>query len=495
MALSHRNTSRFSTSIWPGFVDAMTALILVLFFVLSIFMIVQFVLRDRITGQSEQLEELNVQVANLADALGLERSRADQQAQLVSTVSAERDAAFAEITEYEDRISGLINENAQLATDLQESEAESAERLSVNDMLQRLATELRAEKEALETQVAEQSEALSAAESERLAEIAAADLLRERLQSSQAELTAMALSLEDERQRAQETLTLLAAAEAARDRLADEAQETNAQALTEAEQATAELAQARSLLSQEEEISSEAQRQVALLNQQTAALRQQLDGLQGLLDEAEARDAAANVQIEALGANLNTALARVAAEERARAELEARERERLATEAAELGEQAQDLRRYRSEFFGRMRDILGERPGVRIAGDRFVFDSEVLFAQGSANLGAEGQEQLSEVAQVLNEVATDLPTDLNWILRVDGHTDVVPVGFNSQFDNNWELSTARALSVVEFLIDQEGIPPERLAVTGFGEFQPVDPGETPEAFARNRRIELKFTER
>ncbi len=494
MALSRRNTGRFSGTIWPGFVDAMTALILVLFFVLSIFMIVQFVLRDRISGQTQQLEELNLQVANLADALGLERSRADRQAQLVSTVTSERDAALAELTGFEDRLAVLLARNTDLADRLAASEAESAARLSANEVLQRVAAELREEQLALEQQLAEQADALSEAEAERLAESAAAEMLRERLENSGAELTAMALALEEERRKAEDTLTLLAAAEAARDRLAEQGQSSEA-AMSEAERRAAELAQARQLLADQEEISAEGQRQIALLNQQTATLRQQLDGLQGLLDEARMKDLEAKVQIETLGVNLNAALARAAAEERARAELERRERERLAMEAAELGEEARDLRRYRSEFFGRMRQILGDRKGVRVVGDRFVFDSEVLFAQGSATLGPEGRVQLSDVAQVLRAVADDIPTDLNWILRVDGHTDSVPVGTSSQFSDNWELSTERALSVVKYLEDVEGIPPEHLAATGFGEFQPLDPADTPEAYARNRRIELKFTER
>jgi chemotaxis protein MotB len=494
MALSRRNTGRLPATIWPGFVDAMTALILVLFFVLSIFMIVQFVLRDQISGQTQELDQLNLQVANLADALGLERSRGDRQAELLATISSERDAAMAEITEYEERVAQLLARSTELTARLEASEAESAQRLSANEALQRLAAELREESEGLEQQVADQAEALSEAEAERLAQAAAAEMLRERLEGSEAELTALSLSLEEERQRAEETLTLLAAAEAARERL-EEQQEERQEALSEAERLADRLAQARRLLAEEEDVSAEAQRQVALLNQQTASLREQLDGLQDLLDRASARDAAARVQIETLGTNLNSALARAAAEERKRAELEARERERLAAEAAELDEEARNLRRYRSEFFGRMRDILGEREGVRVVGDRFVFDSEVLFAPGSAILGPEGRAQVSQVARVLEEVADDIPSELNWIVRVDGHTDSIPVGFNSQFADNWELSTARALSVVKYMIEAEGIPPERLAATGFGEYQPIDQGRSPEALARNRRIELKFTER
>ena len=259
-------------------------------------------------------------------------------------------------------------------------------------------------------------------------------------------------------------------------------------ALTETERRAAELAQARALLAEEQEISAEGQREVALLNQQTAELRAQLDGLQGLLDDSAARDIEARIQIERLGSNLNAALARVAAEERARADLEARERARLEAEAV-------DLERYRSEFFGRMSQILGEREGVQVVGDRFVFPSEVLFAPGSATLGAAGQAQVARVAEVIRGIADQIPAEIDWVLRVDGHTDRTPVTPGGAFADNWELSQARALSVVRYMNLVQGLPANRLAATGFGEFQPIDSGDSPEALARNRRIELKFTER
>jgi chemotaxis protein MotB len=526
MALSRRGAGRFSAQIWPGFVDAMTAMILVLFFVLSIFMIVQFVLRDTITGQGQQLEALSVQVANLADALGLERSRADREAALVATLTDERaaaearieglledrEAAAARIADFEAQVASLIARNTDLTAGLEAARAENAERLSASEALQASLAQARAEldagaeaarlaaarREALEALVASlrsdvgdlearasaQGERLDEAEAARLVEAAAAEELRRRLADSSAELTAMTMSLEAERKKAEETLTLLAAAEAARDRLAGE----KAATISEAERQAAALAQAEALLSEEKQVSAEGQRQVALLNQQTAQLRQQLDSLQGLLDAAEAEDAAAEVQIEKLGANLNAALARVAVEEQRRAELEARERARLEAEA-------KDLERYRSEFFGRMREILGSREGVEVVGDRFVFPSEVLFAPGSATLNPAGQAQVARVATVIREIADEIPEDINWILRVDGHTDRTPVTPGGPFRDNWELSEARALSVVRYMVEEQGLPPERLAATGFGEYQPVDTGTSPEALARNRRIELKFTER
>jgi chemotaxis protein MotB len=495
---SRRGGYRASASIWPGFVDSMTALILVLFFVLSIFMIVQFVLRDTISGQGRELDALSVQVANLADALGLARSEANQREELISTLSEQRVADAGRIADFQEQVAALLTRNLTLddslsearerATDLESALGEARAEADAGAEAARLAA---ARREALEALVASlkadaaaTGAALDEAEAARITEAAAAEALRERLASSTAELTALSLSLEAERRRAEETLTKLAAAEAARDQLAGSEED----ALTAAERRAAELAQARALLAEKEQISTEAQRQVALLNQQTAALRRQLDGLQALVNASKAQDEDAQVRIETLGANLNAALARVAAEERARAELEARERERLEAEAT-------DLERYRSEFFGRMRQILGEREGVQVVGDRFVFPSEVLFAPGSATLGQEGRAQVARVAGVIRGIADDIPPEIDWILRVDGHTDKVPLGFGSAFRDNWELSQARALSVVRYMVDVEGLPANRIAAAGFGEFQPIDDRDTPEARARNRRIELKFTER
>ena len=481
-----------------------------------------------------------MQVANLADALGLERSRADRQAALVATLSDEKAAAEARIAgltdaqaaaeariaDFEAQVASLIARNTDISGQLTAARAENADRLSANEALQAslaqarsevdasveaarlaaarrealqaLVASLRSDVEGLKGQTAAQAARLDAAtaaaskqaaklddaEAARLAEAAAAEALRKKLESSSAELTAMTLSLEAERKKAEETLTLLAAAEAAKQQL----QDTNQTALSEADRRKAELAQANALLADQKQLSAESQRQVALLNQQTAQLRTQLESLQGLLDAAEISDAAKQVQIEKLGSNLNAALARVAVEQSRRAELEAKERERLAAEA-------KDLTRYRSEFFGRMRQILGSREGVQVVGDRFVFPSEVLFAPGSATLGPEGRAQIARVAAVIRDISDEIPPEINWVLRVDGHTDKTPVSPTSPFRDNWELSQARALSVVRFMTETQGIPPDRLAATGFGEYQPIDPGSSPEALARNRRIELKFTER
>ncbi|GGO61571.1 chemotaxis protein MotB [Roseovarius pacificus] len=600
MALSRRTGARFQASIWPGFVDAMTGLLLVLMFVLTIFMIVQFALRETITGQASKLDELSAEVDALAQALGLERdrnatlservgeltvtlgdarARQEEQAALIATLRSQTEeqaaalgAAQGRIASFEEQVAGLLSERDRALGQVSDLESERAELISEQEALQLALSNLRdevsageeaarlaaARREALEALVAdlradaadseaEQAELtrqvnqleteLSEEEKARLAEAAAAEALREKLKNADAELTSMTLALEEQRKRAEETLTLLAAAEVAQEdlderlaaallareetgedlaqseaRIAElEAQlaemgdvgdlrarlaaalaaraeaETRAEdRMSEAEQRAVLLAQARDKLAEQQEVASEAQKQQALLNRQVAALREQLSQLQGLLDDARAREAASDVQLQSLGNELNTALARVAAEERRRREAEE-------ARAKLLEEQKEDLERYRSEFFGRLRDVLGTHQGIRIEGDRFVFSSEVLFAPGEAELSAAGRGQIANVADILSDVIDDIPPEIDWVLQVDGHTDDVPVRPGAAFADNWELSQARALSVVRYMIDALGLPPARLSANGFGQYQPVNPADTAEARAQNRRIELKFT--
>lgn len=532
----------------------MTALLLVLIFVLTIFMIVQFVLRETITDQDKELETLGLQLTGLAEALGLEQQRSEglsdrvdalqsnllsaqdelsQNAALIATLTAQSEDQQARIAGFEEQVASLLASKAGLEADLsQEIDAKEAARLALAqarneiDVAAEQARLAAAKREALEALIAdlqgnveatkatladtlaalqatqqevdqrivteeglrqrieELASGLSETEKQRLAEAAAAEALRQKLRNSQDEISAMQLALEEQRQKAEDTLTLLAAAEAAKKQLQTE----KTVEMTEAERQRALLAQANDLLSQEREISAEGQRKIALLNQQTEELRKQLNALQGLLDAAAARDVEAQVQIESLGSNLNAALAQVAAEQRKIAAFEREERERLEAEA-------KDLRRFKSEFFGQLRDILGSREGVRIVGDRFVFSSEVLFDTGKAELGEGGKQEIRKVAGILKDIADQIPEGIDWILRVDGHTDNLPITGVSPFADNWELSQARALSVVRFLIEDQGIPANRLAANGFGEYQPVALGNTPEARAQNRRIELKFTER
>lgn len=547
MALSRRTGQRFQGSIWPGFVDAMTGLLLVLMFVLTIFMVVQFVLRETISGQESELSALNVEMAALAQALGLEQRRTEdlaaqlsemdvtlgqsramiaQQESLLLTLTLDRDASLAalsaaesQITAFEAQVAALLADRDAAIGAVAELEAEQGQLLSEQEALNLALAQARSEvdagaeaarlaaarREALEALIADlraeqaQTEAtaqaltgqvetlqsqLSEEEATRLAEAAAAQALRDRLQNADTELSAMTLALEQQRRRAEETLTLLAAAEAARDNLQTELSTQ----MTEAEREAALRAQAQRLLAEEQGRSTEAQRAQALLNQQVAALRNQLGQLQALLDDTKEREAAASIQVQSLGSDLNTALARAAAEERRRRQLEEAERARLEAEA-------QDLQRYRSEFFGRLRDVLGTQEGVQVVGDRFVFASEVLFPPGSANLSFAGRGEVAKVAEILSAIADDIPDGIDWVIRVDGHTDNIPLSGFGEFSDNWELSQARALSVVRYMSQSLGIPPDRLSANGFGEYNPINPANTEEARAQNRRIELKFTEK
>lgn len=575
MALNRRSGQRFQASIWPGFVDAMTGLLLVLIFVLTIFMVVQSIQTETITGQETELDRLSSQINQLSVALGGEQQRnfeledelgklgidlqgalsdkdflsrlvetltgeielrntalTDAQVRLtafeaqVATLLADRDTALGRVADLENNVAEGDSDRDALETALALARTEidagteaarlaAARREALEALIADLKTDADDQSQALAStreQLDQTTTALSEEEAAKLAEAAAAEALRARLEGSDAELTAMTLSLEAQRREAEETLTLLAAANASRTDLNERLLATLANseataedlaeailarkaaeadvdvALSDADRQKRLLALASAELSGLEDASVEDRQRLALLNAQVANLQGQMGQLQALLDGATADDVSDNVQIEALGSKLNTALARVASEQKRRAELEAAERARLEAEANQLAN-------YRSEFFGRLREILGDQQGVKVVGDRFVFDSEVLFASGSADLSQEGRFEISKVARILQEVAAVIPSGIDWVIRVDGHTDDIPINEGGRFDDNWELSQARALSVVRFMVDVFSFPPKRLAAAGFAEFQPVNPADTPEARAQNRRIELKLTER
>jgi chemotaxis protein MotB len=259
----------------------------------------------------------------------------------------------------------------------------------------------------------------------------------------------------------------LSGAETERDRL-----RASAEAGAGAASAQSQIAETQSKLNalsgsldSEKSVSARALAQVEILNQQIAALRRQLAALEATLDASEKKDKDSQSRIADLGQRLNVALA----------------------------QRVQELSRYRSDFFGKLREILGNRPDIRVVGDRFVFQSEVFFDSGQAVLSPEGRSELDKLAAALLELDKKIPPEIAWVLRVDGHTDVRPIA-SSQFPSNWALSAARAISVVQYLMTK-GVSPQRLVAAGFGEFQPLDPGNTEDAFRRNRRLELKLTER
>jgi chemotaxis protein MotB len=246
---------------------------------------------------------------------------------------------------------------------------------------------------------------------------------------------------------------------------ANEEQQRLATLAEEGAGAGSRIAELESKLSEEERVSSEALSQVALLNQQIAALRRQLATLEAALEAAELRDRESQVQIADLGRRLNAALA----------------------------QKVQELARYRSEFFGRLRTILGDRTDIEIVGDRFAMQSEIFFESGSATINPSGEAQLDKIATAIREIAAEIPADIPWVLRVDGHTDANPIA-TAQFPSNWYLSSARAIAVVNYLSAQ-GVPPQNLVAAGFGEHHPLTEGRSPADNTRNRRIEFKLTER
>ena len=435
-----RGGKRRAINIWPGFVDGLASLLLVVIFVLMVFMVAQYYLSTALTGRDERLLRLDREISELADLLNLER---DANAELRINL-------------------------AQLSSELQSS-------LSVRESLSSQLAALAEARDSLTGDLAAMVSAREAAE-RRLAGIAARSGLtaeelaeayttieadKEKIEAQLAEL-AILKSLRDE------MILKLASTESS---LADSADQAgrlrrrlvDAEALLAAQDARASELTAR--LSDATNLSEESQIKVDLLNRQIAALRQQLSRLETILQTRETENTAKDVRIADLGRRLNVALAN----------------------------KVQELARYRSEFFGRLREVLGDHPDISIVGDRFVFQSEVLFETASADLGDPGSRQMGQLARTLIELSANIPKEVDWILRVDGHTDHRPIS-TPQFRSNWELSTARAISVVKFLIDQ-GIPAERLAATGFGEFQPLDVEDSDAAFRKNRRIELKLTQR
>ncbi|KAB2665685.1 peptidoglycan -binding protein [Brucella tritici] len=343
MSLARNRRSQRHVDYWPGFVDALTTLLLAIMFLLTVFVLAQFLLSREVNNKDSVLARLNSQIQELTQLLSLERSNSQD------------------------------------------------------------------------------------------------------MQDTIANLQASLSSAESERSRLQSLLSEGSGAGAAAEKRAGELSES---------------------LDAEKQVSARALSQVELLNQQISALRRQIAALEDALNASESRDRESNAKIADLGRRLNVALA----------------------------QRVQELNRYRSDFFGRLREILSDKENIRIVGDRFVFQSEVLFPTGSADINPAGQDEMKKLADAVIQLNQEIPDDINWVLRVDGHTDNVPLTGTGRFRDNWELSSARATAVVKFLI-ANGVPANRLVAAGFGEYQPLDASDTPDARSKNRRIELKLTER
>ena len=435
----------------------------------------------------------------------------------VVTLKKQKEASSTKISEFESRVRQLLaeqvveqgavaeisEERASLQQSLLAAQATikaQLEKVALGEkqaeLLDEMITDLRLQNQsksdnlsdalALLATQQDQASVLAKQEIKRLAEAAAAEQLRKNFETSQAALSSLTLQLNEQRKQAEETLAMLAAAKSI--------EEVNPiKNLTEVDRRKALLAVAQTELLTIEEISTEAQRQMTLLSLEVAELRAQIGGLQSILGDFRRRDEANQVEITNLGGELNLALAQVASEERKNRLLQEAESDRLSKEAERLALVAKTLEQYKSEFFGRMRLLLEGRDGVSIVGDRFVFSSEVLFASGRADLTPEGQSEIAKITEVLKGITSEMPDDIDWILQVDGHTDDLAITGGIEFRNNWELSQARALSVVLFMVNTKGMDPRRLSANGFGEFQPLNTDNTGVARAQNRRIELKLT--
>jgi chemotaxis protein MotB len=420
MAVTPRSSRRSTIDIWPGFVDALAQLLMVIIFILLVFTAGQFYLSEALSGRDQALLQLQRQVDELGSLLALERRTTQELRVGAADLSAQLASSLAD----RDRLSGQLRDaDAIVSADKEKIELQLREIESLRRDLDALRS-VRADLEGKVAALAQQDPATLRDRTKELEARLASE--REKTSLAQKEIDARDVRLREAAGRADRAETGLTA---------------------------------------EKQISRNALARVDQLNAQLATLREQLSRIAAALDVSEAKVKEQQGQIVELGKRLNLALVN----------------------------KVEELARYRSEFFGRLREILGDRSDIRVVGDRFIFQSEVLFAPGSADLTEEAKKQLGPVMAALKELSAKIPPDINWILRIDGHTDRRPIS-NPQFPSKWELSTARALSVVRFAID-EGIPAARLAAAGFADKQPIDPRAADDAYRRNRRIELKLTER
>jgi chemotaxis protein MotB len=402
---------RRTVDIWPGFVDALAALLMVVMFVLLLFSVGQFLLTDALVGRDQTLDRLRSRITGLAEVLAMERKEKSDLQSRLSSLSGELEVTLKARDEFEKRLADMTLQAQESATELQQVEGElQLARNSIADKQQTLQ---------------QQSETIA-----------------DRDQTLQQQRDTIA----GNEQRLQQQGDTISGLETDRQRLQ-----------TSLEASQQDTAEQKVLVGQAQASVSELNDQIAALNEQLARINQALE-----VSEAELQDK--DVEIEDLGRRLNLALA----------------------------DKVEELSRYRSEFFGKLREALTDNPDVRIEGDRFVLPSEVLFSSASADLDKRGVKEISTVARTLKDITRQIPDDIDWVLRVDGHTDRRPI--RKAFASNWELSSARAISIVKYMISQ-GIPAEHLVAAGFGQYHPIDQGKSEQAYRRNRRIELKLTSR
>ncbi len=468
MARYRRGRASDELNPWPGYVDALATLLMVIIFVLLVFVLGQAFLSVALTGRDRALDRLNRQVAELTDMLSLERGRAGELQQSVSQLNRDLLSATASRQALDTELAALRDASARIGAErdtLRTERDRLSARLADAELQAGSAT---ARLEGLQSRLAETAGRTDAAGQETAAVAGQLADARRQLAAAQAQVaelnrtvTADKATIEARLQDLMRLADQVRQLTALRDELEQQAQAAAARATTEEQRRQAVLLQ----LADEQKLSDTGRAQVALLTQQVEQLRAQVAQVSAALGIVEAAGRDKDTQIAGLSGRLNVALA----------------------------SRVEELQRYRSEFFGRLREVLASRPGVQVVGDRFVFQSEVLFPGGSADMTGAGQDQIRALAATLKGLAADIPRDLNWIMRVDGHADRQPVN-RGTFASNWELSAQRAINVVKLLIE-EGVPPNRLAATGFGEYQPLDGTDGPGSFARNRRIELRLTDR
>ena len=458
---------------WPGYVDALSTLLMVTIFVLLVFVLAQGFLSAALTGSNQALDKVNARLAQLTDALSLERSHATQLqasiSQLNQQLASEKSARASlaqQLTAAEDQAQQVLVANQtlraqrdKLTEQLSDAKQVAQSQAAANQKLQaQLAT------------AASQVDTAGQKNAKVVAQLVDAqgqlNATRKLLADMRKQMAALDKTVSVDKQTIKAKLSDVAklseqvqALSALRDQLEQQAQNAAVRATTEKQRREAVAAE----LAKEKKLGDSAQAQIALLNKQVSQLKDQLSSVASALDLAQKQGRDKDAKIANLGQKLNAALAA----------------------------KVQELQGYRSEFFGKLRKVLSGRPGIEVVGDRFVFQSDVLFPVGSADLTQKGIAQLTALAVQIKDLIPEFPKGIDWILEVQGYTDPQPVK-GGKFASNWELSTARAISVVKLLI-KDGVPPQHLSAAGFAQYQPIVPGDTPADYAKDRRIELRLT--